>query len=67
VHGEGADVVNAVHVIGVVVREEDRIDTIDSRRDELQSELRWRIDENSRFSIALNERADPGSLVPRIR
>jgi hypothetical protein len=55
-----------MHVIGVVVREQDRIDTIDSCRDELQSELWWRIDENSRFSIGLYERADPCSLVPRV-
>jgi len=55
-----------VHVIGVIVREQNRIDTIDSRGDELEPELRWRVDENPRSSVGLYQRADPGSLVPRV-
>jgi hypothetical protein len=55
-----------VHVIGVIVREQNRVDMIDSRRDELEPKLRWRVDENPRCSIGLYQRADSGSLVSRV-
>jgi len=65
-HGEGANVVDPVDVIGVVVREENRVDPDDASGDELQPQLGRRVDQNAGSSIRLDERADPGSLVPRI-
>lgn len=65
--GESADVVNAVNVVRVVVREENRIDVAYIRRNELESQLGWRVDQDAGAAIGLDERTDARPLVSRIR
>ena len=55
-----------MRVIGVRVREQNRVDAIDSRGDELQSQLGRRVDENSSTRVAFNHGADAAALVAGI-
>jgi hypothetical protein len=64
---EGADVVDAVNVIGVVVRKQDRVNAAYVRGDELKPQLRRRVDENVGSPIGFDERTDARPLVSRIR
>ncbi len=60
---DGADVVEAMRVIGVVVREKHRIHLIDPRGDQLESQLRRRIDEKADPVICLDYGPNPIALV----
>ena len=64
---ERPDIVNSVDMIRVIVREQNRIDTADARGDQLETQLRRSVDQNVRASIRHHQRADAGSLVPRVR
>ena len=61
-----ANVVDAVHVVGVIVGEKNRVDLTDAGVDQLKSQLRRRVDEYSHASVRLDQRADSGPLVTRI-
>ena len=65
--GKRADVVNSVDVVRVIVREQNGVDTPDTRGDELQAQLGRGVDEDVCASIRHNQRADAGSFVPRVR
>jgi hypothetical protein len=62
-----ANVVNAVDMVRVIVREENGVHSARARRDELKSKLRRSIDEDVRASIRLDQSTDPGSLVAGVR
>jgi hypothetical protein len=53
---EGSEIVDPVHVVGVEVRDPNRVDAIDSRGEQLESELGRRIDEDPASPIGLEER-----------
>src|SRR5256714_7850117 len=60
---ERADIVDPVHVIGVVVREKNRTYLVNARIYQLQPEL-WRsVDQNVRATVGFNQRADTCSLI----
>ena len=61
-----ANVVDAVHVVGVIVGEQHGVDAIDAARDELQPQLGRRVDQQARSAIGLDHRADAGAAVARI-
>jgi hypothetical protein len=63
--GNRPDVVEAVRVIGVVVCEEHGVDVGDPGGDQLQPQLRRRINEQPR-PLVLDHGADPRALVARI-
>src|SRR5690242_11221519 len=63
---ERAKVVDAMRVVGVIVREQHRVDAIDPGSDQLQPQLGGCVDEYSRTTIRLDERADTCSFVARI-
>ncbi len=63
---QAADVIDPVNVVGVIMREENRVHVIHSRRDELEPQLRGGIDEDAGPPIRLDQRADAGPLVTRI-
>jgi hypothetical protein len=65
-HGKSAEVVDPVGVVGVIVREEHGVDPVHAGSDELESQLRRRVDEYSRTSVRFDEGAHPGALVSRI-
>src|SRR5439155_4966479 len=65
--GDRAQIVDTVGVVGVVVREEHRVDPVDAGSDELQAELGWGIDEDARARIALDHGADAGAAVAGVR
>src|SRR5512140_1692958 len=44
-HREDANIIETMRVSGMIVREEHRVDAVDTRRDQLESELRRRINE----------------------
>jgi hypothetical protein len=56
-----------MRVIGMVVREEHRVDPIHCGCNELKSELGRRVDEDSSSARRLDERAHARALVSRIR
>ena len=60
--GECAQVVDAMHVVGVRVREQHRVDVIDAGRDELQPQLGWRVDQEP-FAPGLDQCGGPGTPV----
>src|SRR6185369_6860997 len=55
-----------VRVVGVLMGERDGVDPVDSRRDQLEPQLRWRVDEQPRAAVALHNGADARSLVTRV-
>ena len=61
------NVVNAMDVVRVVVREENGIHSAGTRRDELKSKLGRSIDEDVRTSTRLDQSADTSPLVAGIR
>jgi hypothetical protein len=61
------EVVDAVRVVGVQVREEHRVGPRDVGGEQLEPKLRRRVDENDRAAVRLDGGADAGSLVTRIR
>ena len=61
-----ADVVEAVRVVGVIMRVEYSVDAIDSCGDELKAKLRGRVDEKSRAFVCFDKRANSVTLVSRI-
>lgn len=63
---EGADIVDAVDVIRVIVSEQNGVDSAHIRRDELETQLGRSIDEDARSAIGLYERTNTRSLVPGI-
>ena len=65
-HGDRAEVVDAVRVVGVIVREQHRVDAVDAGGDELQPQLRRRVDQQPRAAVRLDDRADARALVARI-
>src|SRR2546426_5797457 len=65
-HGDRAQIVDAVHVIGVGVREQHRVDPGDTRRHELQAQLGRGVDEQPP-APGLDHRGGAGALVPRVR
>ena len=64
---EGADVVNAIDVVGVVVREQNGVDSADARGNELQAQLRRGVDEDVRSTVSLDQRSYSGAFVPCVR
>src|SRR5689334_15371429 len=64
---ECAEVVGAVGVIGVIVREEHGIDAVEPRGDELEAQLGRRVDEYSHTRARLDKGTDTGALVAGIR
>lgn len=65
--GQCPNVVDAVDVIGVIVGKEDRIDVVHSGRDQLEPQLGRRVDQNPGASVRLDEGADAGPPVARVR
>jgi len=63
--GEGAQVVDAVDVVGVGVREQHGVDGFDACRHELQSQLGRRVDEEAP-SPRLDQRRRAGAPVTRV-
>ena len=63
---ECTQVIDAVDVIGVAMREPHGIDVVDARTHELQSQLGRRIDQNARTPIGLDDGAVPRAAVARI-
>ena len=55
-----------MRVVGVIVRVQHRVDAIDARRDELQSQLGRRVEQDARARRALDDGADARALVARI-
>src|SRR5687767_8955562 len=53
-------------MIGMIVREEYGVDTIDVRGDELDAELRRRIDQYFRSIVRLDQRPHSGPPIARI-
>jgi hypothetical protein len=53
-------------VIGVAVREEDRIDAIDLVRERLRAQIRARVDEQPKVIVGLDENRRTHSPVARI-
>jgi hypothetical protein len=65
--GEDAQVVDAVSVVGVVVREPDGVDADVPAATSWSAQLRRRIDEDaSRAVVALQQRGVAGASVPRV-
>jgi hypothetical protein len=56
-----------MRVVCVVVREENRIDTIDTRGNELRPQLRRSVDQQAHALITLYQRSDTTSRIARIR
>jgi hypothetical protein len=54
-------------MVGVIVREQDRVDAVNAARDQLQSQLGRRIDQQPRPAIGLDGGADAVPAVARIR
>jgi hypothetical protein len=65
-HGDGAQIVDPVRVVGVIVGVKHRIDPVHVGRDELHAQLRRRIDEEPRPIVRLDERAYARAPVARI-
>jgi len=65
--GQRANVVNAMHVVRVIVCEENDVHSARARRDELKSKLGRSIDEDMRASIRLDQRTNAGPLVAGVR
>jgi len=64
-HREGAQVVDAVDVVGMRVGEEHGIECRHTRRHELESQLGGRVDQQPP-AARLDQRRSPGALVPRV-
>src|SRR5207248_7707083 len=64
-HRESAQVINAVDVIGVTVREEDAVQREYPGRHELEAQLGWRVDEQP-AAARLEQRGGAGALVARV-
>ena len=62
-----ANVVNAMDVVRVIVREENGIHSAGTRRDELKSKLGRSIDEDVRTSIRLDQSSNASPLVAGVR
>ena len=60
------NVVEAVRVVGVIVRIQDSVDSIDSGRNELKAKLGRRVDEKPRPLVGFDDRANAVALVSRI-
>jgi hypothetical protein len=58
--------VEAEHVVGVAVREEDRVDAVDAMRQRLLPEVRRRIDQDPGVAGHVDEDRRTEPLVPRI-
>jgi hypothetical protein len=54
-------------MICVIVRIDHSVDSVDSIRDELKSQLGRRVDQQSRATVRLDNSADAIPLVSRIR
>jgi hypothetical protein len=65
--GKRTDVVDAHDVIRVVMRKQNGVDAADIRGDELQAQLRRSVDEDSRSTVRLDQRADAGPFIPWVR
>ena len=61
------NVVNAMDVVRVIVREENGVHSARARRDELKSKLGGSIDEDVRTSIRLDQSTDASPLVAGVR
>ena len=66
-NGKCAYVVNALDVVCVVVGKKHGVDTAHFRRQQLQSKLRWGVDQDLRSTVCLDEGADTSAFVPGIR
>lgn len=62
-HRQGANVVDSMNVIGVIVGKENRMYVIDSGRDELKPELGGCVDQNAGAAVSLDEGPDASSFV----
>src|SRR5215207_1044664 len=62
-----SQVVDAMGVIRVLVREQHGIDARDARAEQLESELGWRVDEDHRAAVRLHDGTDARPLVTWIR
>jgi len=58
-----ADVVDAVHVIGVIMGEKNCVDLTHAGTDQLETQLWWSIDENADSTVGFDERANSRPLV----
>jgi hypothetical protein len=56
-----------MHVVRVIVREENDVNFARARRDELKSKLGRSIDEDMRPSIRLDQGTNAGPLVAEVR
>jgi hypothetical protein len=65
--GQRANVVNAMDVVRVIVREENGVHSARASRDELKSKLGRSIDEDVRTSIRLDQSSDTSPLVAGVR
>ncbi|MEA2761239.1 MAG: hypothetical protein QOD47_523 [Gemmatimonadaceae bacterium] len=63
---ERTNIVDAMHMIRVIVREENRVDTAHPRGYQLEPELGRRVDKDVRPPVGFYQRANAGSLVPGI-
>src|SRR5947209_3643027 len=64
--GERPDVIEPVHVVGVIVRKKERVDFANSRSQKLETQLCVSINEKARAVITFDARAYAGSLIPWI-
>jgi hypothetical protein len=62
----GAQVVDAVGVVGVVVRVQHGVQPVDPVRDELDAQLGRRVDQEPRAGVGLDHRADARAPVARV-
>jgi hypothetical protein len=62
-----ADIIDAVDMIGVIVREQNCVDSTNIGGDELKTQLGRRVDEDVRSTVCPDQRAHAGTLVPRVR
>jgi hypothetical protein len=65
--GENPKIVDAMHVIGVRVGNEERVDPLDPRAKGLYAEFRTRVDEYGLAIVASQQGACARSRVPRVR
>jgi hypothetical protein len=59
-------VIDAVTVVGVVVRPEDRVDLVDADRQQLLTQVGRGIDQQARSGLALDQDGDARAAIPRL-
>jgi len=65
-NGKCTEIVDATHMIRVIVCVENGIHGLDARGEELQAEFLWRIDEQPRSTIDLDYGSRPRTVIPRV-